>query len=877
MKNKVLILILASLFSNIIFSQTLKGKVQNTLKEPISANILIKNSEYKNLISEFFKTDDNGDFTVVLEENYNKIYFEITAMGYEKIADSIISPSKNRTYNLNYILNEKITELQEIIVSQEKFEIEGDTIFFNPRSYKDGTEKKVEDLIKKLPGMEVEENGTIKYRGKNVTSVQLEGDDLFGYNYAMGTRNISVDMVEQVQAIDNYSANPLLKGIENSEEVAINLKLKKGKLDISGNGNLGSGFDNSIDPRNDISFNLLGISKKYKSFSSISYNNVGLNNSAEDYFSMSASLEDFQNEDFYTKKIIPENIFMSNFDTQRANINNQLALSNNLIYRFSQKVSLKANISFLNDKITFLENNNTFFNTENINYNDQSETIKKPINKQLGFKLTYNTSKVSLLEIETAIQDQKINTSNSIIQNDNTFFNTNLLTENIFWNNKLQYTHKISNNKALQYIFNFSINAIPQELNIYPISFSFNGNLQKSEFEKKYYSNKFVLLSNSKKNKFVFTLGSVFENNPFNSNLFENNSSINTNFINQFNYKKAILFSEFGTTYALENWKFQPTLRISSINQTYKNDLESTNKTMQSFIVIPSLNISYSLSGNSTFKFLGSYEEKTPNEEYLFTNLITQNNRSIRRNILDLNLQQNQNYTLSYRYNDLFTSFSTNLSLIYSNNKNTYLSSIEIQDNFTISTFFQSPTNIENYLLNFGIEKYVNFLNSNIKHVSNYGINNYKNVVNQSELRNNQSRNYNAYFFITTVFNFPINFQNKFNYSSINFISDNQNSNTNISFNNNLKMLIKPNNKILFTISYDYFKPNIKLNEDFTFLDFEIKYKSKKMRFIEFWLTGKNLLNNAFFSQTENTDFQNTTYQSSLMPRYFLLTLDFKL
>lgn len=873
---RILILCLI-IVCNFSFSQTLKGKVQNTLKEPISANILIKNSENKNLISEFFKTDDNGDFTAVLEENYTKIYFEITAMGYEKIADSIISPSKNRTYNLNYILNEKITELQEVIVSQEKFEIEGDTVSFNPRSYKDGTERKVEDLIKKLPGMEVEENGSIKYRGKKVTSVQLEGDDLFGYNYAMGTRNISVDMVEQVQAIDNYSANPLLKGIENSEEVAINLKLKKGKLDISGNGNLGSGFDNNIDPRNDLNFNLLGISKKYKSFSSISYNNVGLNNSAEDYFSMSASLEDIQNEDFYAKKIIPENIFMSNFDTQRANINNQLAVSNNLIYRFSQKLSLKANISFLNDKITFLENNNTFFNTENINYNDQSETIKKPINKQLGFKLTYNTSKVSLLEIETAIQSEKINTSNSIVQNNNTFFNTSLKTENIFWNNKIQYTYKISNNKALQYISNFSINAIPQELNIYPISFSFNGNLQKSEFEKKYYSNKFVLLGNSKKNKYVFTLGSVFENNPFNSNLFENNSSINPDFINQFNYKKATLFSEFGTTYALENWKFQPTLRISSINQTYKNDLESTNKTMQSFIVIPSLNISYSLSGNSTFKLTGSYEEKTPNEEYLFTNLIAQNNRFIRRNILDLNLQQNQNYILSYRYNNLFTAFSTNLSLIYNNNKNTYLSSIEIQDNFTISTFFQSPTNIENYSLNFGIEKYVNFLNSNIKHVSNYGINNYKNVVNQSDLRNNQSRNYNAYFFITTVFNFPINFQNKFNYSNINFISDNQNSNTNISFNNNLKMLIKPNNKFLFTISYDYFKPNTKLNEDFTFLDFEIKYKPKKMRFIEFWLTGKNLLNNTFFSQTENTDFQNTTYQSSLMPSHFLLTLDFKL
>ena len=61
---RILILCLI-IVCNFSFSQTLKGKVQNTLKEPISANILIKNSENKNLISEFFKTDDNDDFNAV--------------------------------------------------------------------------------------------------------------------------------------------------------------------------------------------------------------------------------------------------------------------------------------------------------------------------------------------------------------------------------------------------------------------------------------------------------------------------------------------------------------------------------------------------------------------------------------------------------------------------------------------------------------------------------------------------------------------------------------------------------------------------------------------------------------------------------------------
>lgn len=877
MSQKIILIFIFCFSFNNIQSQTLKGKIQNDAREPILANIAIKNSENKNLISEFFNIDNSEEFIITLKKNYSKIYFEISAMGYQKVTDSILNPQKGKTYLTNYTLKTKTTELEEVIIKEEKFEIEGDTTSFNPKSYKDGTERKVEDLIKKLPGMEVQANGTIKYKGKNVTSVQLEGDDLFGYNYAMGTRNISVDMVEQVQAIDNYSANPLLKGIENSDNVSINLKLKKGKLDLTGNGSIGSGIDTNINPTNDLSLDLLGISKKYKSFGNISYNNVGMNNSGEDYFSMSANLDDIQNEELIAKKIIPENIFSSNFDTQRANINNQLVLSYNIIYRFSQKLSLKTNVSFMNDKISFLEKNYTFFNSENINYNDQTETIKKPENKQLDLKLTYNTSKVSLLEIETTLQKEKINSINSNIQNDISFFNTNLKTENFFWKNKLQYTYKISTNKALQFISNYSTNTIPQELSINPTSFSFSGNLQKSEFEKKYLSNKIVLLGSSKKIKYALTIGSVFENNPFSSNLLENNNLISLNFQNQFNYKKATLYSEIGTTYIFENWKFQPTLRLSNINQKYKNKIELINKTKNSLIVIPNLNISYSLNSKSTFKLSGNYEEKTPNEENLFTNYIAQNNRFIKQNNLNLNLQQNQNYTLSYRFNDLFTSFATNLALIYDGKKNTYLSSVEIQNDYTIYSLFQSPTNIENYSLNFGIEKYVKFLNSTIKHTSNYGINNYKNIVNQGELRNNQSRNYNAYFFISTAFRLPVNFQNKFNYTNINFKSDNQNSNTNISLNNSLKMLIKPNKYWLFTFSYDYYLPNTKNKDDFTFLDLEIKYKPKRFKNLEFWLAGKNLLNNKFYSQTENSDFQTTIYQSSLMPRYYLLTLDFKL
>lgn len=872
MINKFLLLFILTSFVG--FTQTIRGKIQNKLKEPISVNIIIKNSENKNLISEFFKSDDNGEYNFELKKNYSIIFLEITSLGFQKISDSIINPIKSKIYTFEYVMQNKNFEMEEVIIKKEKFEIKEDTVSFNPSLYKDGTERKVEDLIKKLPGMEVESNGTIKYRGKKVTAVQLEGDDIFGNNYAIGTRNISVDMVQQIQAINNYSENPLLKGIENSDAIAINIKLKKGKFNISGDNIIGSGLNSLTEAQNDIGINLLGISKKIKSFQNLSYNNIGNNRSTEDYFGLNVSLDQLQKEEYKTKKAISENSNSTIFNPEIANINNQLAISHNSILRILPKLSLNTTVSFINDKLFNIEKNNVFFNDGNINYNDESENIKKPENKQIELKLLYNTSKISLLELETNFQKENNNIFNSITQNQDLSFDTNLFSENLFWKNRLKFTYKISKNKAIQYLTVLSNNSINQEMNISQTSFSFGGNKQKSNFKKNYISNTLFFIGSIKQLKYNFTIASVLDFNTMNSELNENNVNF-FSFENRFNYRKSIFFSDIGITYVKNNFKFQPKLKLSLLNQEYDN--ETTNKYKKSIIINPNLNIFYSFNNKSTVNIFANYDEKTPSEDNLYTNFISQSNRVILRNNLSLNLQQIQNYSLNYRYNDLFTSFAANISLLYENKKNTYLSLIEIQNDYTLYTFFQSPTNIENYFLNFGAEKYFNFIKSTLKHSSSFGFNSYKNIINQSELRNNKSLTYNAYFFISSTFRFPLNFQSKFNYNIVSFKSDNQNSILNLSLNNSSKLLYKPSRNWLFTFSYDYYLPNSKRIESFTFLDFEVKFKPKKLKWVEFWLTGKNLLNRKFYYQNENSDFQTSTYQSSLLPRYYLLTMDFKL
>ncbi|HFK5504754.1 TPA: hypothetical protein ACG0AG_003482, partial [Elizabethkingia anophelis] len=369
---------------NLYFSQTITGNIKDSIsKENVFANVVIKDTKKSNDISEFTVTK-NGNYKIQVSKFYKRIVLEVNALGYSSITHIIEAPEKDKIYNLNFFLKkEQIKNIKEIILTsnKKKFSIKEDTIKYNVSAYRDGSERKIEEIIKKLPGIQVnEKSGEIKYKGKSIETVQLEGDDLFGSNYSLGTKNINVDMVEQVQAIENYSANPLLKGIENGDKVALNLKLKKGRLDLSGNTEYGSGFSSDNKQIYNIGANILGVSKNYKSFGTFSYNNVGINNSPFDYFGFNYNTEQIKERDFFAKKLIPESIFTSSLDDSRANINNAIFGNYNSIFKIGKKASLKLNLYYTQDKIlqTQFFQNNILTGDGTFSTSDLYQTQKKP-------------------------------------------------------------------------------------------------------------------------------------------------------------------------------------------------------------------------------------------------------------------------------------------------------------------------------------------------------------------------------------------------------------------------------------------------------------------------------------------------------------------
>lgn len=876
MKSFLVILVLLPFFS---LAQTISGTIKDNWGNLIPfSNILIKENSNPSSIVEFANAR-NGFYNIIVKKNYTEILVEVVSVGYDNQTYTIENSSKERTYHIDFILQKsKVTVLDEVVVVSEKkpYSIKKDTVTYNIEKYKDGTERKVQDVLKKLPGIEInEKSGEIKYKGKSVETVTLDGDNLFGYNYSLGTKNINIDMVEQVQAIENYSENPLLKGIENGDRVSLNLKLKKGKTDYSGNVDFGLGTNANLNLQNNSNANILGVSSKYKSFGILSYNNIGINHSPFDYFSSNPNIEQLKENDLTTQKVIPESLFSNIINDERANINNMFFSNYNSIFRINKRFSVKTNLYYLNDNIKFNQvsvNENSFENEFFIT-SDNYKTTKKPEFYRGDIELKYNASKNSLLEYKAKFNYEKINTFSSILANNLNTFETNLNSKNKFLNQKLIFTKKISNTKAIQTNIIHSFNDIPQSL-ILTQNNNLNSNNQNSNFKKNYFDGNLNFLGSNNSTKYSLTIGSAMEKTTYTSYSPQNISLSNNNSLI---YTKNSIYNLASLNYLINKWSIIPSYSIKFLNQKLNDNYTYTTSDKKSILLNPSLLIKYKINDKSVINSKFSYSQNPFTEEYIFKNSVFTNNRIKTSNTPSLEIQKSKIFTINYYNNNLYKQFLLSFGVNYQMNNGGFFSDFIInEDEIIINNFYSNEKN-DNLNFNLITEKFIPLISATLKLTSNYTKANYKNIINLSEIRDNSSNNISNEFSIKTSFNVKFNFENNLTYNYFSNKTEGGDEIKNTSLINSLKLKYKHSKNLFAIISCDYFLPNISNRQnDYLFLDISLAYKPENKNY-EFNLIGKNLLNNKNFSQVQTTDFSKNTLQSNLLSKYIFINLTYKL
>lgn len=167
----------------------------------------------------FTSTDKDGRFAITPKAGADSILFRF--MGYESLSLPMAA-------DLTCVrLTPKATRLNDVIVEAPDIYAKGDTLVFNVAKYANAKDNAIIDVIKRLPGIKVEEDGTIKYQGKPINKFYLDGNDFIGGQYGLATNNISHKDVASVEVMENHQPVKALEGIEFPEEAGINLKLKE--------------------------------------------------------------------------------------------------------------------------------------------------------------------------------------------------------------------------------------------------------------------------------------------------------------------------------------------------------------------------------------------------------------------------------------------------------------------------------------------------------------------------------------------------------------------------------------------------------------------------------------------------------------------------
>lgn len=259
-------------------SIVIKGTITDTVNLPLSyANVLALPEDTGRKVR-FAISDSDGSYTIKLDRD-QKYQLEVSYLGFQKALDSIIA---TRDTFINFRLQPSGDVLDEVTVSvRTPVIIRKDTIIYRPEKFLTGNERKLKDVLKKLPGLEVDRDGNVQVNGKPVTKLLIEGKQFFTGDEKLGVNNIPADAIDEIEALDNYTSVAFLKGLNDSDQLALNIKLKEGKKQfIFGEVEVGAG----IKERYTAVPTVFYYSPKTSVYTLGDFNNIGIKSfSTEDY------------------------------------------------------------------------------------------------------------------------------------------------------------------------------------------------------------------------------------------------------------------------------------------------------------------------------------------------------------------------------------------------------------------------------------------------------------------------------------------------------------------------------------------------------------------------------------------------------------------
>ncbi len=870
----------------ISYSQnSIKGEVKDKNNQPIiSANVIVNDTSGK--IVTYSYTDEFGKY-IIKTEKTGRFVVIASSMGFEQKRVEVIFENHNETKKADFVLTPKATELKEILIEYKKpITIKKDTLIFNADSFKQGNEQVVEDLLKKIPGLNIDANGTIKVGNQEVEKVMIDGDDMFEKGYKILTKNMPVNPIDKVELYQHYSNNKLLKGIENSDKVALNLILKEDTKRVWF-GNMQAGYGVVSENRYEVRSNLMNFGNKNKYYFITNLNNTGydatgdINQLIHPFrFDEPASVGDDQT----ANTLLGLGFNTPNLKQKRVNFNNAEMLSLNSIFSISSKVKLKL-LGFLNtDENDFYRKSFQQFSVGNSTFTNSEDFLgrKTKLTAFGKIDLIYDISKTKTFEYTGKFNHtNEKNRSDLVFNND--LLNERLNASNQLIDQKVVFTNKFKDKKVFLFSGRYINEKTPQNYSVNQFIFSdlFSENANNT---KQFSENKM---------QFAGVEGHLFDKKN-NGDLLEIKAGnqlriddLNTQFeilnneniiATPINYQNKLTYTT-NDIYFSAKYRFKlnkvTLLTQSDFHQLFNQlEISGIKSNQNPFFIIPTIGLDWKI--NDQNKIQTSFAHNTTNAGILdiYSGFVQTGFRSFSKGLEEFNQLNSSSAILNYTYGNWGDKFFSNTFVMYSKNNDFFSTNSIIAQNYSQSENIIIKDR-EFLTISSSIDRYFKLIKSNLKINLGATRTNFRNIVNNSNFREIKYLNADYGFELRSGFRgfFNYHFGSKWNYNQVETTIKSDFTN-NMSF-FDLSFIFSDKFNIQVQ-SERYFFGNLDIdNNKYYFLDLETRYVVKENK-LTFSLSGNNLFNTETLRSYSISDINISKTEYRLLPRYVLLKMEFR-
>lgn len=852
-------------------SQTvISGRLVDTAGESIpNVSVLVHNIG-SDLIMAYGFSDIDGNYEISFNLPADSLDIKTNSSFYEKITKRITNTSQT----IDFVLKEEVYELKGVTVMARSIEKTGDTVEYFVDSFVGLEDKSIEDVLKKMPGIEVEGNGQILYQGLPIQKFYVEGMDLMDGQYATISKNLPHQSVASVEIYENHQPIQLLQDRIETDRASLNIKLSK-DVTVTGSGEVGIGaypllWNANVTP--------MLFTNKMQMMASLQSNNIGkdlLNNNMISYYQdADEEAPDADEELSIISSPIPL-IEKSRY------LDNTSHLANfNILAPISKTTQMRVNLSYINDlqkqnssqQNTYFLPNDTISYTETISNKIYDSYLKGDVAIDRNDKKAYVKDKIEF--------SKRWNKSYGYVLNNDENINQILNNQAMSVANDLRVLFPVGK-YFLDFVSYNSYDNLPESLNVEPGVFEEIFNVGKPYQKTSQHFDKERFFTNEALSG-IFTFGNIIVSSKLGISHYQNKVKTNLavfphenllgyiSLINDVNHTYTKPYFSSRLEYKLRRATFVLDLPLS-LNHATTNNREEKQELTKVFLN-PKFSFKYEFNNMFKINASGQYEQNIDNFENYYDNPVLSDYQSLFTMIAPMSVSDLTRANVRFTFNQPFYAINSSLSYTYQHRNSDIIYKYDIDENgASYLQMIESPNTSDYHVININVKKFISVIKTTIGLKANLLHNTRHNILNGSLVENkNISASIMPNMMVTIKhwahFNYSFNFNNIQTFSE-----DVKKSDVNY-LRHYCKLNIFPHRDHLITLNSEIYSH---LGKNYIYFDASYQYSIPKYK-LDFELKCNNIFNNKLYVSYYSGAFSIVESIYEIRPMEIFLSVKFR-